>query len=74
MALNRCISLTEEETINRGEVVERVRLIKAKAPKELPEGTLGTVIDGTMKKRGMLRVKWDTGHVIPMYWNELASI
>ena len=52
----------------------RVRLAVTKNEKELPVGTEGNVIEGTMEHSGMLRVLFDNGMNIPMYRNELESI
>ena len=51
--------------------MERARLIKTKEPRKLPIGTLGTVVDGTLNQRGMMLIKWDTGHLVPMYRYEV---
>jgi hypothetical protein len=52
---------------------ERVRLIKERTPK-LPRGSLGTVTEGDLDRRGMVRVMWDCGYNIPMYRNEVEEV
>lgn len=53
---------------------ERVRLVKTLAPDALHIGTHGIVIEGTMAEPGMVRVRFDTGHVINMYRHELELV
>lgn len=52
---------------------ERVRLIKERTPK-LPLGSMGTVTEGDLGRRGMVRVMWDCGFNIPMYRNEVEEV
>jgi hypothetical protein len=54
--------------------MKRVKLIKTLNQDEMPVGTTGTIVDGTMDKPGMLIIDWDNGHRIPMYRNELEAI
>lgn len=51
--------------------MERVRLVIAIAPDKLPLGSLGTLVEGTLDRPGMVRVIWDVGYNIPMYRSEI---
>ncbi len=53
--------------------VIRVRLVK-ETTQELPKGSMGTVINGDLAERGMVRVQWDCGFNIPMYRNEIEPV
>jgi len=54
--------------------MRRVKLVKTLNEKEIPIGTEGTIVYGTMDKPGMLLIDWDNGYRIPMYRNELVAI
>jgi hypothetical protein len=57
-----------------GVVKGRVELLKTLAPKQLPVGSKGTLLEGRLDEPGMVVVQWDAGFVIPMYRNEIKAL
>lgn len=52
----------------------RVKLIKTLNQQDMPIGITGFVVGGKFPEYGMVRVKWDNGHTIPMYCDEIEEV
>ena len=65
------------KTLAMGEtkIMERVKMIKTLAPKEIPNGSIGTVkCQCSIKKNGLHYVEFDCGWAAYVYGHEVEKI
>jgi len=68
-----CFNLLQEE--DSPIIIQRVKMLKTLAPKEIPNGSIGTAMDGRdIKERGLHYVEFDCNYAAYVYPHEVEKI